>query len=93
MSARTQQLKRFLSLALLLAALVACGQGGTEVGNPNQPSGGAMPNSGDVEGTPAAPSLEGPTPTPSPQSFLIEETQEGVQGPEEDGALINPEET
>lgn len=85
-------LKRLFCLTLLVAGFAACGQGGTEIGNPNLPSGGQAPASADDGGPAAAPSLEGASPTPSPQSFLIEDSPSGEEDLEE-GALIDPEET
>ncbi len=86
-------LKRLFYLTLLIAGLAACGQGGTEIGNPNLPSGGQAPASADDGGPAAAPSLEGASPTPSPQSFLIEDSPHGEEDLEAEGALIDPEET
>lgn len=86
-------LKRLFCLTLLIAGLAACGQGGTEIGNPNLPSGGQAPASADDGGPAAAPSLEGASPTPSPQSLLIEGSQEEAEDVEGEDALSNPEET
>ena len=90
MSSLHRILKHGICLVLLLIALGACGQGGTEVGNPNQPSGGQVPADG-PEAQDATPSFEGPVPTPSPQSFLMKDLPE--EDPVDDGALITPEET
>jgi len=98
MNGLSQKLKRGLFLSLVLALLSACGQGGTEVGNPNQPHGGSIPVSGAEAPGDAAPAVA--SPTPGPQSLLIkdskdsEDSQAGDYQPEDDGALIaTPEET
>ena len=62
-------------LVLLLAALAGCGQGGTEIGNPQLPHGGNSPASAPEAPGDAAPSLEGATPTPSPQSLFLRENE------------------
>ena len=95
MNGLSHGLKRGLFLALMIALFSACGQGGTEVGNPNMPQGGAAPVSG-VEGpSDAAPAVASPTPVP--HSILLkdsEDSQAGDYQPEDDGALIaTPEET
>ena len=43
MNGWNHMLKRILFLSLMVTLLSACGQGGTEVGNPNQPHGGSAP--------------------------------------------------
>lgn len=62
-------------LVILLAALAGCGQGGTEIGNPQLPHGGNSPASAPEAPGDAAPSLEGATPTPSPQSLFLQENE------------------
>jgi hypothetical protein len=73
MSDRNPFLKRVIRCLVLLfsLALLGCGQGGTEVGNPNQPIPGKIPAGAGGDSPEAAPALEGPSPSPSPQALLL----------------------
>ncbi len=65
---------RYLRLGLisltLVAILAACGQGGTEVGNPNLPGGGEVPE--------AEPTFASPSPTPD-ESLLTTTPEEAPE--------------
>jgi len=88
----TLLLKRGACLLILFAALVGCGHGGTEIGNPTGPI-GTTPTAGDTGAqAPVFPTAEPPTPSPSAQKLLLKDSQDGGDQPEDQGALLNEQE-